>query len=166
MIINDMKGELYKSNQKTRLLQSRGYLVYFINLQNPEEGDGYNPLESIINAWESGNPTFAEELTLSFAWQIFDPDSATGNEKYFAETGAAVTEALILAHAIVRNEYNQYFYLYGKPNEVELGTVIENKYLKPIDDLMLMEQKEIKSIIGTLKLKSNKSLEKTLQMKL
>ena len=98
MIINDMKGELYKSNQKTRLLQSRGYLVYFINLQNPEEGDGYNPLESIINAWESGNPTFAEELTLSFAWQIFDPDSATGNEKYFAETGAAVTEALILAH--------------------------------------------------------------------
>lgn len=49
-------------------------------------------------------------------------------------------------YAIVRNEYNQYFYLYGKPNEVELGTVIENKYLKPIDDLMLMEQKEIKSM--------------------
>lgn len=49
-------------------------------------------------------------------------------------------------YAIVRNEYNQYFYLYGKPNEVELETVIENKYLKPIDDLMLMEQKEIKSM--------------------
>lgn len=98
MIINDMKGELYKSNQKTRLLQSRGYLVYFINLQNPEEGDGYNPLESIINAWESGNRTFAEDLTQSFVWQIFDPDSATGTEKYFAQTGADVTAALILAH--------------------------------------------------------------------
>ena len=98
MIINDMKAELYKSNQKAQTLQKRGYDVYFLNLQNPLESMGYNPLEIIIEAWEKGDYTFAEDLTQTFVWQIFDPESATGTEKFFAETGAFLTAALILAH--------------------------------------------------------------------
>lgn len=137
MIINDMKGELYKSNQKTRLLQSRGYLVYFINLQNPEEGDGYNPLESIINAWESGNRTFAEDLTQSYVWQIFDPDSATGTEKYFAQTGADVTAALILAHLedALRLDEEE-----NKKRKVAFDRKVEN--FKRLDEEMQNEVRE------------------------
>lgn len=61
-------------------------------------------------------------------------------------------------YAIVRNEYNQYFYLYGKPNEVELGTVIENKYLmiQKIDDMLSSVYSTYNDIVEDL----NKSIEK------
>ena len=98
LIIFDMKAELYKSNQKKKTLQKRGYDVYFLNLQNPLESMGYNPLEVIIVEWEKENYTFAEDLTQTFVWQVFDPDSATGTEKYFAETGANLLAGLILGH--------------------------------------------------------------------
>lgn len=98
MIIADVKAESYKSSQKKHVLQKRGYDVYFMNLQFPEESMGYNPLELVIQAWEDENYTFAEDLTQTFVWQIFDPESATGNEKYFCETGANLTAGLILAH--------------------------------------------------------------------
>lgn len=98
MIISDVKAELYKSNQKAQTLQKRGYDVYFMNLDNPLESMGFNPLEIIIEAWENGNYTFAEDLTQTFVWQVFDPESATGTEKFFAETGANLTAGLILAH--------------------------------------------------------------------
>lgn len=98
MIITDMKAELYKSNQKSKILQKRGYDVYFLNLQNPLESMGYNPLEIIIEQWEKGNYTFAEDLAQTFVWQIFDPESATGTEKFFSETGANMTAGLILCH--------------------------------------------------------------------
>lgn len=111
MIIADVKAESYKSSQKKRILQQRGYDVHFMNLQYPEYSMGYNPLEVMIQAWEEENYTFAEDLTQTFVWQIFDPESATGNEKYFCETGANLTAGLILGHIEdclrMDNEINQ-----------------------------------------------------------
>ena len=98
LIINDMKAELYKSNQKAKTLQKRGYEVHFLDLQNNVFSMGYNPLEVIIEKWEEKKYDMAEDLTRTLVWQIFDPDSATGTEKYFAETGADLTAGLILAH--------------------------------------------------------------------
>lgn len=98
MIILDMKLELYKSNQKAQTLQSRGYDVYMLNLIRAEQSAGYNQLEEIISEWEKGNQSFAEELVQSLVWQIFDPDKATGTEKFFAETGANLFAGLIIGH--------------------------------------------------------------------
>lgn len=96
IIVLDMKLELYKSSMKERTLQNRGYDVYMINLINADQSAGYNQLEEIISEWEKGNQSFAEELVQSLVWQIFDPDEATGNEKYFTATGANLFAGLII----------------------------------------------------------------------
>lgn len=50
--------------------------------------------------------------------------------------------------AIVKNEENQLFYLYARENEAPIGTVIENEYLTPIENLLLSEQRKIRQIFG------------------
>lgn len=48
--------------------------------------------------------------------------------------------------AIVKNEEGQLFYLYARENEAPVGTVIENEYLTPIDNLLLSEQRKIRHL--------------------
>ncbi len=96
LVVIDMKAELFKASQKVKTLEKRGYEVHFMNLQEPFFSMGYNPLELIIEQWEQKNYSFAEELTHTFAWQIFDPESETGNNKYFTVTAAYLFEGLVL----------------------------------------------------------------------
>ena len=97
LLIADIKGENYKSNQKAQTLQKRGYDVFFLNLVEALKSMGYDPLALIIEQWENGNYTFAEDQVVAFAYQMFDPESATGTERYFIEEAEHLTEGLILA---------------------------------------------------------------------
>lgn len=98
MIITDPKTELFRSSKKT--LESRGYDVYFLNLDQPVKSMGYNPLELITRYYKQGNIDDAEMLADAFAYSIYTPDDSksTGNEKFFNESAASIFSGLILSH--------------------------------------------------------------------
>lgn len=57
-------------------------------------------------------------------------------------------ENIVIGHynenmAIIRNEENELFFLYGNSEQVEVGTVVENEYLAPITSLLPSEQRKI-----------------------
>lgn len=97
LIIADLKGENYKSNQKAQTLQKRGYDVFFMNLVEASKSMGYDPLALIVEQWEKENHSFAEEQVIALGYQLFDPESATGTERYFVEEAEQLFEALCLA---------------------------------------------------------------------
>lgn len=62
-------------------------------------------------------------------------------------------ENVVIGHynakmAIVRNEENELFFLYGDCNQVEIGTVVENEFLVPLSRLLPSERNRIIEIYG------------------
>lgn len=48
--------------------------------------------------------------------------------------------------AIVKNEMNELFFLYGNSDEVEIGTVVENAHITTVNSLKSSEREEIYKI--------------------
>lgn len=71
MIINDIKGELYRMHGKE--LEEKGYQIININFVNPKASSSWNPLGIIINKWRQAEmeasrsgaePNYSEALEL------------------------------------------------------------------------------------------------------
>lgn len=91
----DPKAEAFK--RAKGILEKRGYVVHFMNLENPELSMGFNPCELIVKTWKKGDVTHAEDLTNSLAFSLFNPDQAQGNEGYFKGVAANVFVAMVIA---------------------------------------------------------------------
>lgn len=96
MVIVDPKLELAKSSKKT--LEERGYEVHILNLTDPSQSMGFNPLQLVIDAYKRGEYAEAELLCSSFCFSIFNPDEGDGDSQFWANNSTALLTALILAH--------------------------------------------------------------------
>lgn len=95
MIIADPKIELYRSAKKT--LEERGYEVHLLNLDNPTDGMGYNPLDATIYYAKQNESGKAMDTARAFAFSIFHA-TADRSEPIWANTATDLFTALILAH--------------------------------------------------------------------
>lgn len=114
IIATDPKLELYANSFDT--LRERGYEVCCLNLVNPLKSMGYNPLQMIIDAYKAENYDEAEMLANTFAYSIFNPGAAGGNDKFWSTESANLLVALILAHIDDCLKEDQ-FYNVGKLEE-------------------------------------------------
>ena len=96
MIITDPKLELAPASYDT--LIKRGYEVHILNLIDPLDSMGYNPLQLVIDAYKKGEFADADLLCSSFCYSIFNPDEADGDSQFWANNSTFLLSALILAH--------------------------------------------------------------------
>lgn len=69
MIINDVKGEIYR--MVSGLLKRKGYKIYVLNLRDPLAGDCFNPLEEAYKKYKQGDTSKAYQLIAEFAEILF-----------------------------------------------------------------------------------------------
>ncbi len=96
LVVIDPKLELAKSSYKT--LESRGYEVHVLNLTDPSDLMGFNPLQLVIEAYKKGDYAETELLCSSFYFSIFNPNAAGGDNEFWANNSTHLLTALILAH--------------------------------------------------------------------
>lgn len=95
MIITDPKLELAAASMDT--LKKRGYEVHVLNLINPLESMGFNPLTAIIREYKAKNYGAAELLCSTYCYSIFNGPEVSGDNEYWANNSTALLSALILA---------------------------------------------------------------------
>lgn len=96
LIITDPKLELFSSSKD--ILEKRGYIPLVLNLINPLNSMGFNPLTLIIEAYKNKDYQQAEKLCLSFCYSIYTPDKSSGDSKFWDDSSVSCLSALILAH--------------------------------------------------------------------
>lgn len=96
LIVSDPKKELYKASAET--LRARGYEVHILNLENPDDSMGYNPLQIIIDAYKREDYSEAELLCSTFAYSIYNPSASGSDSKLWDSASVAMLCALIMAH--------------------------------------------------------------------
>lgn len=94
MIISDPKIELYRSSKET--LESRGYKVMLLRLDDPLHSTGYNPLQLVINQYKRGYKERSKMAARSLAFAIFAADNST-QEPIWKNTATDLFTALIVA---------------------------------------------------------------------
>ncbi|MYL43970.1 VirD4-like conjugal transfer protein, CD1115 family [Virgibacillus salexigens] len=92
MVLNDPKGELYATSKET--LEKRGYHVEVLNLDNPLQSMSYQLLQLVIDAYEEGNMTKAEQYTKTISNMLYSDPSA--KDKFWQDSASALCTALIL----------------------------------------------------------------------
>ncbi len=95
MVITDPKLELAAASMET--LKKRGYEVHVLNLINPLESMGFNPLTAIIREYKAKNYGDAELLCSTYCYSIFNGPDVSGDNEYWANNSTALLSALILA---------------------------------------------------------------------
>lgn len=98
MVISDPKLELFRASKP--ILELRGYKVYCINLIDPYESSGYNPLQLITDTYKSGEPAEASAIARSLATSIFATEEGRGENAFFYDNAAFLTAALIMSEVI------------------------------------------------------------------
>lgn len=99
MVISDPKLELSAGSIPT--LRERGYLCYVINLIDPLNSAGFNPLTLIMERYKAGDSGDAELLARTFAYSIFAGEGeTTGDNAFFYDNATFATTAMILAEVI------------------------------------------------------------------
>ena len=95
LIINDPKMEHVTAATST--LEKNGFDVWVLNLVNPLQGIGFDPLEEMKKAWKAKKYSDAELMARSLAEQIYHPSHIQGEAKFWASTSASLFAALIIA---------------------------------------------------------------------
>lgn len=96
LVILDMKCELYKMTKS--MLEERDYIVYFMNLPDPEHSMMFNMLTDIIRLWKSGDEQNAELLAKASSVMLFaGKESESGDMKFFSDVAGDMCCAMILA---------------------------------------------------------------------
>lgn len=98
MIVGDPKLELFIASKP--ILELRGYEVYCINLINPYESSGYNPLQLITDTYKNGDPAEASAIARSLATSIFAGEVGNGDNAFFYDNASFLTAALIMSEVI------------------------------------------------------------------
>ena len=98
MVVDDPKLELFTASKP--ILELRGYRVYCINLINPYESSGYNPLQIITDTYKGGDPAEASAIARSLATSIFKGDVESKENAFFYDNAVFLTAALIMSEVI------------------------------------------------------------------
>ncbi len=93
MIINDVKGELFKTTY--RYLKSKKYDVKVINLRDSSNSDYWNPLSIAYDYYKENN--FEKEIETINDLSNAICEDVTSRDKYWQESSASVLSALCLA---------------------------------------------------------------------
>ena len=93
VIVNDPKLELAPACWDN--YKERGYNPYLLNLVNPYEGMGYNPLDLIVQAYEKGEYGEAQLLTRAFSFTLFHEDNV--KDPAWQNWAISLSNAVILA---------------------------------------------------------------------
>lgn len=77
LVVNDMKGELFRS--VNHLLELMDYKVYVLDLRHPAHSlHTYNPMADAFDAWASGDSDAAARLLRNLASIIFSNSASSG----------------------------------------------------------------------------------------
>lgn len=95
-IVTDPKLELASSS--IEMLQDRGYEVHALNLINMEESMGYNPLQSIIDAYRIGDIPKAVDLCDTLSTSIYKSEKKNNSDTFWEDSSIAALNACILSH--------------------------------------------------------------------
>ena len=93
MIINDVKGELYKTTSD--YLKNKGYDVKVINLRDTSNSDFWNPLTMAYQYYKENN--FEKEIETINDLSNAICEDVTSRDKYWQESSSSVLSALCLA---------------------------------------------------------------------
>ncbi|WP_103661065.1 VirD4-like conjugal transfer protein, CD1115 family [Lactobacillus sp. HT06-2] len=94
LVVNDPKGELYVASVET--LKKRGYDVYELNLDDPNKGIAFNPLQLIIRSWEQGDVEGAMQLVNSITYSLYF-DKQAGQNKWVNDGAQSAVNGMIIA---------------------------------------------------------------------
>lgn len=94
LVVNDPKGELYVASVNT--LRKRGYDVYELNLDDPNKGIAFNPLQLIIRSWEQGDVEGAMQLVNSITYSLYF-DKQAGQNKWVNDDAQSAVNGMIIA---------------------------------------------------------------------
>jgi len=92
MIINDSKGELYRTTYN--YLKDKGYKIKVINLREPNKSNGWNPLYLPYKYYNQGDKEKSIELINDFSYSICQ--DVTSRDPYWSESSSAVLSGLCL----------------------------------------------------------------------
>lgn len=92
MVLNDPKGELFAASRDT--LEQRGYHVEVLNLDDPLQSMSYQLLQLVIDAYEEGNMSKAEQYTKTISHMLYSDPAA--KDKFWQDSASALCTALIL----------------------------------------------------------------------
>lgn len=138
LIITDPKLELYKMSYKT--LKDRGYIVKVLNLIDPINSMGYNPLTEITRQYKMGNIDNAQLLCNTYAHTIVqNGDNKNSKDPFWDETAKALINALILSHIHDNLELQK---MHNEKNEKKFNELKE-KYNNLSDNIKESIEKEI-----------------------
>ena len=98
LVVSDPKLELFIASKP--ILELRGYDVYCINLINPYESSGYNPVQLITDTYKAGDPAEASAIARSLATSIFATETGGNENEFFYNNAAFLTAALIMSEVI------------------------------------------------------------------
>lgn len=93
MIINDVKGEIYKTTYD--YLKNKGYDIEVINLRDTSNSDFWNPLTLAYQYYQENN--FEKEIEIINDLSNAICEDVTSRDKYWQESSSSVLSALCLA---------------------------------------------------------------------
>ncbi|MBH0167131.1 type IV secretory system conjugative DNA transfer family protein [Fictibacillus sp. 7GRE50] len=112
VIVTDIKGDMLKNTRGEFI--KRGYDVHVLNLLNPYQSIGYNPLELIKQAYMKGEYSRAQMLCNTLSYSLFHNPNA--KDPMWEESSIALVNALILAVCDISLTAN-------KPENITMYTV-------------------------------------------
>lgn len=121
IIINDMKGELFVLFKD--ILEQRGFDVLTLNMMNPMQSMGYNPLQLIKDAYKEGNYSTAETLCESLTHMLYYNPHV--KDPMWQNSAMSLVNAMILAvtEDCIQNNEEEKITLYTVANMLsELGS--------------------------------------------
>ena len=93
VIIKDVKGELYK--ETAQLFKNNGYEVIAINLNEPDKGNCWNPLDLATYLYRNGKKDDAASLVDFFTKSMMTLEK--GGDPFWSNTSSAYASGLILS---------------------------------------------------------------------
>ena len=106
MMINDVKKEILRGTQK--LLESRGYDTYSLDLIDPMRSMSVQLLQTAIFYWQLGESDQAELLINSLTYNLYNSRKDSGSGKHFNETAQGIVNAIILSFLEMADKEGSY----------------------------------------------------------
>lgn len=130
MMVNDPKGEMFQASMK--MLESRGYQVHVLNLQNMDKSMSYNPLAIVVDYAKQGYYDEAQREANRISTAIYGSDEG-GKDKFWSKSSINLLNAMIFSQldlaerhqswqqVTMNNIYHELTELGGKKKTITVG---------------------------------------------
>lgn len=117
LVVSDPKGELYKNT--ANVLEKEGFKVNVINLDNPNLGNSYNPLNFPYELYKSGNKDKAMEMLEDLGYYLLYDKNDRGSDPFWINSTIDYFTGIVL-----------YLFENAKEEEINLVSVsaLANKF--------------------------------------